>query len=193
MQNRRLEWVDQHVFPFADLAGRVLITALLVWLTVGLLVAVKRAAPTGSISYPTSVKLLIVAATMAFFSSFIWLFSFNTLGSTLRAELYGSAIGDDVQTHQSPRLAHLASLLAGRRATVWCWSRDDWAERAPEIERNANLVHLRGVRDLGPACSRYQSVTQGLRGTESIAQSERLGQRHEVIGAARALCGHVCA
>jgi hypothetical protein len=173
------------VLALADLAGRVLITGFLAWLTVGLLVALKRGAPTGAPTLHTLVKMLILAAAMAFFSSFIWLFSFSSLSATLREELYGSVVGDDVQTHESPRLARVASLLAGRRTAVSCFSREDW--RAPEIERRAKGRDLRGYvifqwpaavvhlspqvcADLNPLLSRSVAVN-GTRSLELLARS----------------------
>jgi hypothetical protein len=123
------------MLAFAELAGRVVITALLVWLTAGVLVAIKRDAPIHSSNVPALAKMLIAAGIMAFCSSFIWLFSFSSLSATLREELYGSVVGDDVQTHESPRLARVASLLAGRRTAVSCFSREDWDERVRELRQ----------------------------------------------------------
>jgi hypothetical protein len=123
------------MLAFADLAGRVVITALVVWLTAGVLVALKRDAPIHASIVPALAKMLIAAGIMAFCSSFIWLFSFRSLSETLRDELYGPVVGDDVQTHESPRLARVASLLAGRRTAVSCFSREDWDDRVRELRQ----------------------------------------------------------
>lgn len=44
-------------------------------------------------------------------------------------------IGNDVQSGQDPELAHVVSVLAGRRTTVWCWSREDWNTRTAGLQR----------------------------------------------------------
>lgn len=44
-------------------------------------------------------------------------------------------IGNDVQSGKNPELAHVVSALAGRRTTVWCWSREDWNTRTAGLQR----------------------------------------------------------
>ena len=44
-------------------------------------------------------------------------------------------IGNDVESGQDPKLARVVSALAGRRTTVWCWSREDWNTRTAGLQR----------------------------------------------------------
>jgi hypothetical protein len=54
------------------------------------------------------------------------------------------SFGSDVETREDPRLAGVASVLAGRRARVRCWSRSDWKERTSDLERRFPTVDLAG-------------------------------------------------
>jgi hypothetical protein len=176
------------MLAFADLAGRVVITALLVWLTAGVLVALKRDAPTHASIVPALAKMLIAAGIMAFCSSFIWLYSFSSLSATLREELYGSVVGDDVQTHESPRLARVASLLAGRRTAVSCFSREAWADRVRELRhrpldpndrparslRGYTIYHYRTGRAIGLSAEVCAELNPLLSGSNSMRTAQSL-------------------